>query len=394
MTEGTTENSVKRYKALFQSYTQKHVQFQAGSCRTKDGKSEGSYSVIEGPIDIAAHLTGSYQSYAGIPLLDDGLSCNFGAIDIDEIGIDLNKLARNTHQLPVCVCESKSLGAHLYLFVDEPIPAALMQRVLGEWAIAIGHPDAEIFPKQTERKKDQTGNAINLPYYGDTRHMVGLDGLQLSLERFLDEAEKRIVNQAYLETVRVSTAGESINVSGSYAGRNNYLNALGYKMIMLGKTIEEVETFLHQVNENSDVGAHANFAEGPLPENEVDAILKSLSHVQTTTSHLFKEYAIIQVMNKVRIGRKTFDPEHKRYVWHLLSESDFHLRERKSKEAKDWLRSDAPVFDGFTFDPTAGPVVNKHINLWEGWAVDPAPGDWSKFKAHCPSSYKMEHVAA
>ncbi|MBT7357189.1 MAG: hypothetical protein HN809_12410 [Rhodospirillaceae bacterium] len=377
-----TLKPVDRFSTLFQSYSKKHVEFIAKSSRAADGKSEGKYSVEDDLIDFAAHLSGALSSYAAIPLLDDGQSCKFGAIDIDEIGINLKALANDTRELPLSVCGSKSGGAHLYLFAEEPVPATLMQRILGEWAIALGYPNAEIFPKQVERSEAETGNAINLPYFGGTRCMVSTDGKVLSLEHFLDEAEKRAVNQAYLETVKVTVAENKITVSGSYAGRNNYLNALGFKMLMQGETIEDVSNRLHKVNEEANVDANANFSEGPLPKTELKAILKSLSRVQPRSNRLSKEYAIIQVKDKVRVCRYSFDPETNRFIWQLLSKSDFLLREKNSRDARDWLTNDARVYDGFTFDPCAGPVVHNHINLWKGWSVEPKPGVWAKLRSH------------
>jgi hypothetical protein len=381
----------RQFGTLFTAYSKSHIQFTAKTQRSTDGKSEGKYQTVDGPVDFDSHLSGKQPSHAALPLLDDGTTCQFGVIDIDEIGIDLKKLAQDSRELPLCVCESKSSGAHLYLFVDEPVPAPLVQRVLGEWATALGYPKAEIFPKQTKREAGEIGNAINLPYFGDKRWMVDENGRQLSIEEFLIEADKRIINEAYLETVKVSSAAGKVSVSGSYAGRNSYLNALGYKLRKQGTSIADVTERLNSENTNADIASHPNFADGPLAEKELNAIIKGLTKVGPNYDRLSKEYSIVQMKNNVWISRRSYDLENKRYEWNFLSETSFLLLNKKANEAKEWIKTQAHVYDGFVFDPCAGPVVKNHLNYWEGWAVEPKAGDWSLIRNHIHTVIAPEH---
>jgi hypothetical protein len=47
-----------------------------------------------------------------------------------------------------------------------------------------------------------------------------------------------------------------------------------------------------------------------------------------------------------------------------------------------WTRHpDRLTFPGITFDPSGGKIVNGYLNLWEGFAVEPKPGDWSLTQA-------------
>ena len=62
------------------------------------------------------------------------------------------------------VCCSKSGGAHIYLFVSEPVRAKEMQIKLKEIAVFLGFGESEIFPKQIELSSKGTGNFLNLPY--------------------------------------------------------------------------------------------------------------------------------------------------------------------------------------------------------------------------------------
>ena len=84
-----------------------------------------------------------------VPLMEDGF-CLFGAIDIDDYSLDLNKLESKLKDLPLILCRTKSGGAHLYLFAKEPISAIIFREKLFEFSLALGHSSTEIFPKQIE----------------------------------------------------------------------------------------------------------------------------------------------------------------------------------------------------------------------------------------------------
>jgi hypothetical protein len=79
------------------------------------------------------------------------------------------------YEMPLSVCRSRSGGAHLYLFMNEPRPAAEVIAALKHWAEVLGYPGAEIFPKQDragyrdESGKAYLGNFINLPYFAGER---------------------------------------------------------------------------------------------------------------------------------------------------------------------------------------------------------------------------------
>ncbi len=56
----------------------------------------------------------------------------------------------------------------------------------------------------------------------------------------------------------------------------------------------------------------------------------------------------------------------------------------RSRPAFDvWLKSqNRPTAFGIVIDPTGGRFVDGALNLWQGFAVDPEPGDWSLIRAH------------
>lgn len=155
------------------------------------------------PVDaeaMDAHLDGT-GGVGVVPIMDDG-TCLWAAIDIDNHGqdedlpiVDKERLARQLH-LPLVLCRSKSGGIHAYIFFTQPQQASHVRHFLAEWAVKLGYPGAEIFPKQsrltTHSGKMSYGNWINLPYMGgdNTNRYAVVDGEHLTTSEFLDYADK------------------------------------------------------------------------------------------------------------------------------------------------------------------------------------------------------------
>jgi len=141
-----------------------------------------------------------------IPIRPDG-TCFWGAIDVDDYKLPLETLSRQlvSMELPLVLCRSKSGGAHLYIFLNEPISAIILRNKLFEYAASLGHPDAEIFPKQTEiNDDDEIGNWINLPYFEaehTTRYAYKDGEPLLELEEFLEYAGELSVTEEQLEEI-------------------------------------------------------------------------------------------------------------------------------------------------------------------------------------------------
>jgi hypothetical protein len=138
-----------------------------------------------------AHLSG--QTPVGIYLLDDNEQVSFGAIDIDVYPIDLGVLANRLDQmsLPLIVCNSKSGGAHVYVFFESPQNPAETIDVLKTIAEASGYPGVEVFPKQAKRPSGGYGNYINLPFFGhpSLQYACYTPKGVIGLSAFLDLAE-------------------------------------------------------------------------------------------------------------------------------------------------------------------------------------------------------------
>lgn len=164
-----------------------------------------------------AHLRGDVSDYAlGIVPTTKSNMAYFGAIDIDDDGIDLLGLERKVRELelPLVVCRSKSGGAHLYVFLRDPVPCKTLIEKLKRWATSLGHAQnsngktTEIFPKQDKLKKTEDGSWINIPYFREsntTRYCVTLDPVygeddaRLDFEQFLLYAEDMSISAAELD---------------------------------------------------------------------------------------------------------------------------------------------------------------------------------------------------
>ena len=181
-----------RFKNIFQGLDIAYGTYKIE--KDKDnGKRVGKALVVRKPPtdDIwQAHLDGIEPALGIIPIRADN-SCIWGTIDIDQYPIDHAALVQKIKKLglPLIVCRSKSGGAHCFLFVKSPIPAADMQEYLKGAAALLGEAGREIFPKQTEILVDRgdTGNFLNLPYFGGdntTRYAIKEDGIAASLEEF------------------------------------------------------------------------------------------------------------------------------------------------------------------------------------------------------------------
>lgn len=161
---------------------------------------------LRGPTTLEmweAHLKGT-TPLGVIPIRTDNM-CVWGSIDVDRYDVDLTEIIANVERrkLPLVPCRSKSGGLHLFVFLTEPTPAAVLLPTLRDIAASLGLASSEIFPKQTQILSDRgdLGNWMVMPYYGDTfggklQEQVGLrnTGNELSDKEFLKLAEQSKVD--------------------------------------------------------------------------------------------------------------------------------------------------------------------------------------------------------
>ena len=142
------------------------------------------------------HLNGIEPSLGIIPINEEN-KCKWGCIDIDSYAeFDHKKLINKIKllDLPLIVFRSKSGGAHVVLHTTVFVEAKLLRDKLLSISAILGYGGSEVFPKQIELKsKDDTGNFLNLPYFGGDdshRHGISDDGSGASLDVFFSSVGK------------------------------------------------------------------------------------------------------------------------------------------------------------------------------------------------------------
>lgn len=175
------------------------------------GKKNGTASTVRDQVTPEVweqHLCG--ERGIGIIPIRSNNTASWGCIDIDTYPVDHPGIqgAINRHELPAVMCRSKSGGAHILFFVNEPIPAGDMQDKLEEIAAGLGHGGVEIFPKQAQVliESGDLGNWLNMPYFDgnrSTRYAFAEDGTALSLNEFLDFAESRRVSPDEFRSLKI-----------------------------------------------------------------------------------------------------------------------------------------------------------------------------------------------
>ena len=181
---------------LFEGSDIAHGTYEVKGGERADGKKHGQAKVLrEAPTEEhwVEHLRGGI-GLGIIPIRSDN-HCKWGAIDVDSYTVNHKELVEKlaTNKIPACVGRSKSGGAHIWLFVEEAVPAVEMQRKMTALAAALGYSDSEIFPKQATILVDRgdTGNFLNMPYQsGDRTVRYGFDSKAetLSTQQFLEYA--------------------------------------------------------------------------------------------------------------------------------------------------------------------------------------------------------------
>lgn len=159
---------------------------------------------------VRSHLEGEV-GLGLVPIHDDD-TCMWGAIDIDIHGpnaqdVDVFRIEDKirAQNIPLVACRSRSGGAHLYLFLKEPVSAERVRLAMSRWAGQLGYPSSEIFPKQATvahpkpgdpEAERPLGNWLNLPYFDvDATERYAVDGgKQVSFDYFLELCESKRVD--------------------------------------------------------------------------------------------------------------------------------------------------------------------------------------------------------
>lgn len=211
----------KRFMELFAGMMSAHGEYILESGDAEAGKKhKGKARTLREPVteDLwRSHIAGK-TGIGIIPIREDNTAV-WGCIDIDIYNLDHKALIKSieTRALPLIVCRTKSGGAHVFLFTQNPVPAQDMQSKLRELAASLGFGKSEIFPKQGKvlLDKGDLGNWLNMPYFeGEETCRYGMqaDATSMSMGTFLVHAEGcRLTKDEFnaISTVPAKTGNDS-----------------------------------------------------------------------------------------------------------------------------------------------------------------------------------------
>ena len=157
------------------------------------------------------HIDGKLS--IGIQPCTEDSEVKFGVIDVDPKDYaDFNKKDYidiiQQYELPLLPVESKSGGLHLFLFMDAFTDSKTVKSFLTNLLSLFGlKQDTEIFPKQTQLTKDsetgqlRPGQFINLPYFGEERKALNVDGTTFTLKEFMKVISANLVTKERLKGI-------------------------------------------------------------------------------------------------------------------------------------------------------------------------------------------------
>ena len=401
----------ERFAALFKGYSKAFGTYDPSTLGGK-GKQKPQYrSVKQSPniSDFERHLLGKQP--IGIYVLDDNDKVSFAAIDIDEYPIDHSGIASKlkSWDLPLVVCNSKSGGAHLYVFFSQQEDPSAVVSALESIATALGYLGAEIFPKQTFRDKPNSlGNFINLPFFGHPMLSYNCwDGEdQLDLEGFLALAEASLTTISELEQAiheagfMKSISDHSMQDNNPVSGRNDFLFKFGCKLRRLISDDKTVASQIRDKNKLASSDDHPNFLRiGPLSSGEVEKVIESVlkQDIQSGSvklaemvSDMNQHHAHVMIGGKAKIINIKHDPIHGWRTHDFSSPADFRscysnklikVGDKMKSVGQAWLdHPDRLSFQGVTFDPDY--KDSSYYNLFQGFAVESNEGDCGLYLDH------------
>jgi hypothetical protein len=196
-----------------------------GKFRDRDGKCDSKSYLVKSGVTVSLweeHIRGDKR--IGCTPLQEDSSVFWGALDVDVYQKEdtLEKLNEkvNEHTLPFVVCRSKSGGAHVYLFLSEPVAAKDMIDKLKAFSAFFGQGVSEIYPKQPKigsRKDDSKyGNWLNMPYSGNPtlQYAFNNEGEALDPNQFIAAAQEKRMTSEQFHSLQVPNASSEIFPEG------------------------------------------------------------------------------------------------------------------------------------------------------------------------------------
>jgi hypothetical protein len=262
------------------------------------------------------HLKGIEPALGVIPINEQNM-CKWGCIDVDDYKLDLKNIAASikSHKFPLVLFRSKSGGAHLFLFCDKFISAALLQSKLIAMADALGFGGSEIFPKQTEllAERGDVGNFLNLPYHGGIRGMrYALDenGEAITESDFYIMYDKVVLTETQIDEIKVKkskTIKKEVFEDGPPC--LNKLADEGFGEGSRNNALFNIGVFHKQATpdtwQDAVMASNQKYFDPPLPFKEVNDLIGSLNK-RGYDKYRCKDQPICGVCNPAKCRTKKF----------------------------------------------------------------------------------------
>jgi phage/plasmid-associated DNA primase len=399
------------FRSLFRGYPHAYGTYAHNQLGKSKGKQKPRQWSVKEPITDAVikdHLEGDRP--VGVYNLDENEMVGFGTIDVDIYPLDHHSISNKlvVWSIPMLVCNSKSNGAHIYVFFKQPTCPVRAVRALRQVATALGYPNAEVFPKQVRRPKGQLGNYINLPFFGSKKvnYSCFHEQKELPLRGFLKIAKQskttieefeKLVSQLGLQNHQGAMEQP---ITPPDSGRNVFLFNLGLTLKKSGLKEADIARVLVEKNQVATAEDHPNFAiKGPVSENELGTIIQSVKQmlanedqdkVSTLVASLNSTHAHIMVAGKAKIMNSVVDPNNNWRTYDFSTPADFKSRYSNQKvmvggklktAAEIWLQHpNRRSYDGITFNPAG--ASKTQFNTFQGFPIDPKAGDCSLYLRH------------
>ncbi len=252
--------------------------------RDDNGKLKGEAMIVREMITEllwSNHLDGK-QSLGVTPINDTNM-CRWGCLDIDVYNLNIVALCAKivAAGLPLLPCRSKSGGCHLFIFLREEVPAAILQPKLRAIAAFLGYAGCEIFPKQTEilSERGDIGSWLNMPYFDcDKTVRYGLDekGEAMTPDQFIMRADTLRLTAQGLQDFEVPTAKAELFKDGPPCLQ--HLAAQGVQPGMRNTYLFAAAKYFKERdgdNWKTSLDNHNSTLSSPLPAQELIAMIKS-----------------------------------------------------------------------------------------------------------------------
>jgi len=231
----------------------------------ENGKRKGKSWTVAEPTteeDYQAHLAG--EQGLGIVPINHSNNVSFCVIDIDEYSETSNHYIDKIYDnhMPLIPFRSKSGGLHLYLFFSNEVRADAAIALMKKFITFFNLPsNTEIFPKQKKLRAGDSGNWINLPYFGlgeafDGNMKSGLEdqtGRVLEIEAAIEyvKRHKQSIDDVntFFDQLPLKDGPpclQAIYIKGETEYRNNYL--FNFSIYLKSKYGEDFESHLVEAN--------------------------------------------------------------------------------------------------------------------------------------------------